>query len=99
MPHLILPGCSRHGFYLKCCNFNFIFVHRKSPVPFIQGSGCFFLAKMPGCCLPSLIAATALQFTTGGLQLSLEQEPTLCFAFLGGNSTLLIRTIGAIILA
>jgi hypothetical protein len=54
---------------------------------------------MPGCCLPSLIAATALQFTTGGLQLSLEQEPTLCFAFLGGNSTLLIRTIGAIILA
>jgi hypothetical protein len=54
---------------------------------------------MPGCCLPSLTAATALQFTTGGLQLSLEQEPTLCIAFLGGNSPLLIRKTGAIILA
>jgi hypothetical protein len=31
---------------------------------------------MPGCCLPSLTAATTLQFTTGGLQLSLEQDPT-----------------------
>jgi hypothetical protein len=48
---------------------------------------------MPGCCLPSLTAATTLQFTTGGLQLSLG------FAFLGGNSLLPIKTIGAIILA
>jgi hypothetical protein len=54
---------------------------------------------MPGCCLPNLTAATPLQFTTGGLKLSLEQEPIPCFAFLGGNSLLLIRTTGAIILA
>jgi hypothetical protein len=47
----------------------------------------------------SLTAATTLQFTTGGLQLSLEQEPTPCFAFLGGNSLLPIRITGAIILA
>jgi hypothetical protein len=49
---------------------------------------------MPGCCLPSLTAATTLQFTTGSLQLSLEQEPTPCFAFLGGNSPLLIEPPG-----
>jgi hypothetical protein len=54
---------------------------------------------MPGCCLPSLTAATTLQFTTGGLQLSLKQYPTPCFAFLGGNSLLPIKTTGAIILA
>jgi hypothetical protein len=28
-----------------------------------QGSGYFFHGKMPGCCLPSLTAATALHFT------------------------------------
>jgi hypothetical protein len=54
---------------------------------------------MPGCCLPSLTAATALHFTAGYLKLSLEQEPTLCFAFLGGNSPLPIRSTGAIILS
>jgi hypothetical protein len=54
---------------------------------------------MPGCCLPSLTAATALQFTTGGLKISPEQEPTPCFAFLGGNNPLPIRTTGAFILA
>jgi hypothetical protein len=64
---------------------------------FIQGSGQFFHDKMPGCCLPSLTAATALQFSC--LQLSLEQEPTPCFAFLGGNSPLPIRSTGAIILS
>jgi hypothetical protein len=31
----------------------------------IQGSGYFFHGKMPGCCLPSLTAATALHFTAG----------------------------------
>jgi hypothetical protein len=41
---------------------------------------------MPGYCLPSLTAATALHFTAGYLTLSLQQEPTPCFAFLGGNS-------------
>jgi hypothetical protein len=41
---------------------------------------------MPGCCLPSLTAATALHFTAGYLKLSLQQEPTPCFAFLGGNA-------------
>jgi hypothetical protein len=54
---------------------------------------------MPGCCLPSLTAATTLQFTIGGLQLSLEQDPTPCFAFLGGNSLLPIKATGEIILA
>ncbi|MHC4458568.1 MAG: hypothetical protein ACYS0I_16070, partial [Planctomycetota bacterium] len=63
----------------------------------IQGSGYFFHGKMPGCCLPSLTAATALHFTAGYLKLSLQQEPTPCFAFLGGNSPLPIRSTGAII--
>jgi len=54
---------------------------------------------MPGCCLPSLTAATALHFTAGYLKLSLQQEPMPCFAFLGGNSPLPIRSTGAIILS
>jgi hypothetical protein len=54
---------------------------------------------MPGRCLPSLTAATALHFTAGYLKLSPQQEPTPCFAFLGGNSLLSIRTTGAIILS
>jgi hypothetical protein len=33
------------------------------------------------------------------LKLSLEQEPTLCFALLGGNSPLPIRSTAAIILS
>jgi hypothetical protein len=37
-----------------------------------QGSGYFFHGKMPGCCLPSLTAATALHFTAGYLKLSLQ---------------------------
>jgi hypothetical protein len=53
---------------------------------------------MPGCCLPSLTAATALYFTAGYLKLSRQQEPTACFAFLGGNSPLPLRSTGAIIL-
>jgi hypothetical protein len=65
----------------------------------VQGSGYFFHGKMPGCCLPSLIAATAIHFTVGYLKLSLEQEPMPCFAFLGGNSPLPIRSTGAIILS
>jgi hypothetical protein len=60
-------------------------------------SGHFFHDKMPGCCLPGLTAATALHFTAVYLKPSLEQEPTLCFAFLGGHSPLLVRSIGAII--
>jgi hypothetical protein len=54
---------------------------------------------MPGCCLLSLTAATTLHFTAGYLKLSLQQEPTPCFAFLGGNSPLPIRSTGAIILS
>jgi hypothetical protein len=65
----------------------------------IQGSGYFFHGKMPGCCLLSLTAATALHFTASYLKLSLKQEPTPCFAFLGGNSPLPIRSTGAIILS
>jgi hypothetical protein len=53
---------------------------------------------MPGYYLPSLTAATALHFTAGYLKRSLEQEPTPCFAFLGGNSLLIIRSTGTIIL-
>jgi hypothetical protein len=54
---------------------------------------------MPDCCLPSLTAATALHFTAGYSKLSLQQEPTLCFTFLGGNSLRLFKTTGAIILS
>jgi len=54
---------------------------------------------MPGCCPPSLTAATALHFTASYLKLSLQQEPTHCFAFLGGNSPLPIGSIAAIILS
>jgi hypothetical protein len=53
---------------------------------------------MPGCCLPSLTAATALHFAAGYLKLSRQQEPKPCFAFLGGNNPLPIRSTGAIIL-
>jgi hypothetical protein len=58
------------------------------------GSGYFFHGKMSGCCLPSLTAATASHFTAGYFKLSLEQEPTPCFAFLGGNSPVLIEAPG-----
>jgi hypothetical protein len=54
---------------------------------------------MPGCFLPSLTAATSLHFTADYLKLSRQQEPTPCFAFLGGNSPLPIRSSGAIILS
>jgi hypothetical protein len=54
---------------------------------------------MPGCCLPSLTAATTFHFTAGYLKLSLQQEPTPCFAFLGGNSPLPVKSTGAIILS
>jgi hypothetical protein len=61
-----------------------------------EGSGCFFHGKMPGCCLPSLTAANALHFTAGYLKGSLRQEPTPCFAFLGGNSLLHFESSEAI---
>jgi hypothetical protein len=51
---------------------------------------------MPGCCLPSRTAATALHFPAGYLKHSLQQEPTPCFAFLGGNSLLLLESSEAI---
>jgi hypothetical protein len=51
---------------------------------------------MPGCCLPSLTAATALHFTAGCLKPSHQQKPTLCVAFLGGNSPLPVGSAGAI---
>jgi hypothetical protein len=54
---------------------------------------------MPGCVLPSLTAATALHFTAGHLKFSRQQEPTPSFVFLGGNSPLLLRNSGAIILS
>jgi hypothetical protein len=64
-----------------------------------EGSGYFFHDKMPGCCLPSLTAATALHFTACDLKVSLQQEPAPCFAFLGGNSPLPIGSTGAFILS
>jgi hypothetical protein len=54
---------------------------------------------MPGCCLPSPAAATALHFTAGHLKFSRQKEPTPSFAFLGGNSPLRLRSRGAIILS
>jgi hypothetical protein len=54
---------------------------------------------MPDCCLPSLTAATALHFTACDLKISLQQEATPCFAFLGGNSPLPIGNTGAFILS
>jgi hypothetical protein len=59
-----------------------------------SGSGYFLHGKMPGCCLPSLTAATALHFTAGYLKFSLRQEPTPCFAFLGGNNPCPLKTPG-----
>jgi hypothetical protein len=53
---------------------------------------------MPGCCLPSVTAATALHFTAGHLKGLLQQKPTPCFAFLGGNGPLPLGSTGAIIL-
>jgi hypothetical protein len=57
-----------------------------------EGSGYFFHGKMPGCCLPSLTAATTLHFTASYLEGPLQQEPTPCVAFLGGNIPLLVRS-------
>jgi hypothetical protein len=54
---------------------------------------------MPGCCLPSLTAATDLHFTAGYLKGLLQQKPTPYFAFLGGNSPLFLRNTGAISLS
>jgi hypothetical protein len=54
---------------------------------------------MPSYCLPSLTAATALDFTAGYLKLSRQQEPTPSFAFFGGNSPMHLRSTGAIILS
>jgi hypothetical protein len=62
----------------------------------LEWSGYFFHGKMPGCCLPGLTAATALHFTAGYLKGSLQQDPTPCFAYLGGNSPLPVGSAGAI---
>jgi hypothetical protein len=51
---------------------------------------------MPGCCLPSLTAATALHFTADYLKGLLQKEPTPCVAFLGGNSPLPVGSVEAI---
>jgi hypothetical protein len=64
-----------------------------------EGSGYFFHVKMPGYRLASLTAATTLHFTAFRIQLLLSQNPTACFAYLGGSSQLLIRGTGAIILS
>jgi hypothetical protein len=74
-----------------------LFFQIQGIVVYMRGRGVFFHDKMPGCCLPSLTAATALHFTAGHLKFSRQQEPTPSVAFLGGNSPLLLRSCGAII--
>jgi hypothetical protein len=64
----------------------------------IQGSGYFFHDEMPGYRLPSLAAATVLDFTACRIQYPPSQKPTASFAYPGGNSQLIIRSTGAIIL-
>jgi hypothetical protein len=64
-----------------------------------EGSGYFFHVKMPGYRLASLTAATTLHFTACFIQLLLSRNPTACIAYFGGNSQLLIRSTGAIILS
>jgi hypothetical protein len=54
---------------------------------------------MPGCCLPSLTAATALHFTAGHFKRAPQQDPTPYFAFLGANGPLPLDSSGAIILS
>jgi hypothetical protein len=54
---------------------------------------------MPGYRLASLTAATTLHFTACYMQLPLSQNPTVCIAYLGGISQLLMRSAGAIILS
>jgi hypothetical protein len=72
----------------------------KLPNPYlIQGSGYFFHDKMPGYRLAGLSAATTLQFTACHIQHPTSQNPTASFAYPGGNSQLLIRSTGAIILS
>jgi hypothetical protein len=45
---------------------------------------------MPGYRLPSLAAATILDFTAGSIQPLMSQNPTAYIAYLGSNSQLLI---------
>jgi hypothetical protein len=61
----------RHGFarIIRLSRINKL----KRELSLIHGSGCFFHDKMPGCCLPSLTAATALHFTAGDLKGSRQQ--------------------------
>jgi len=53
---------------------------------------------MPGYRLLGLAAATTLHFTACPIQHPLSQNPTASFAYPGGNSQLLMRSTGAIIL-
>jgi hypothetical protein len=46
-----------------------------------EGSGYFFHGKMPGCCLPSLAAATALHFTAGYLNIHSNENRRLVLPF------------------
>jgi hypothetical protein len=46
-------------------NFEYSDLNTETAPYLYQGSGYFFHGKMPGCCLPSLTAATALHFTAG----------------------------------
>jgi hypothetical protein len=64
-----------------------------------EGSGYFFHDKMPRYRLQGLSAATTLHFIACHIEHPMSQNPTACFAYLGGNSQLLIKSTGAIILS
>jgi len=53
---------------------------------------------MPGYRVPVLAAATTPHFTAYRLKIPLSQKPKVSFAYPGGNSQLLVRSTGAIIL-
>jgi hypothetical protein len=65
----------------------------------ISGVGVFFSRQDAGLLPAKPDSGNRMHFTAGYLKLSLEQEPTPCFAFLGGNSPLPIRSTGVIILS
>jgi hypothetical protein len=64
-----------------------------------QGSGDFLRDRMPGYRLPSLSAATPLNFAAGCIQPTVSQEPTACFAYLDGISQLSYKSNALIILS
>jgi hypothetical protein len=65
----------------------------------INSGGVFFERQDAGLLPAKPYSGNCLAFYCRYLKLSLQQEPTPCFAFLGSNSPLPIRSTGAIILS